>query len=59
MAVAGGLKYQPGEQQMESDDPKILTGTVRGLIAAPMIDTATILIARRRRTIAVRAEICV
>jgi hypothetical protein len=37
----------------------ILTKTGRGLIAAPMIDTATILIARRRRTIAVWAEICV
>jgi hypothetical protein len=34
----------------------ILTKTGRGLIAAPMIDTATILIARRRRTIAVWAE---
>jgi hypothetical protein len=39
--------------------PAILTKTGRGLIAAPMIDAATILIARRRRMIAVRAEICV
>jgi hypothetical protein len=37
----------------------ILTKTGRGLIAAPMIDAMTILIARRRRMIAVRAEICV
>jgi hypothetical protein len=37
----------------------ILTKTGRGLIAAPMIDAATILIARRRRIFAVRAEICV
>jgi hypothetical protein len=37
----------------------ILTKTVRGLIAAPMINAATILIARRRRTVAVWADICV
>jgi hypothetical protein len=37
----------------------LLTKTGRGLIAAPMIDAATILIARRRRTIAVWADICV
>jgi hypothetical protein len=37
----------------------ILTKTGRGLIAAPMINAATILIARRRRTIAVWADICV
>jgi hypothetical protein len=37
-----------------------LTKTGRGFIAAPMIDAATILIARRRRCIsAVRADICV
>jgi len=42
----------------EASEP-ILTKTGRGLIAAPMIDTATILIARRRRTVAVWAEICV
>jgi hypothetical protein len=36
----------------------ILTRTGRGLIAAAMIDAATILIARRR-TVAVWAEICV
>jgi hypothetical protein len=38
---------------------RILTKMGCGLIAALMIDAATILIARRRRTIAVRAEICV
>jgi hypothetical protein len=37
----------------------ILTKTGRGSIAAPMIDAATIIIARRRRTIAVWADICV
>jgi hypothetical protein len=37
----------------------ILTKTARGLIAAPMINAATILIARRRRTVAVWADICV
>jgi hypothetical protein len=36
-----------------------LTKTGRGLIAAPMINAATIVIVRRRRTIAVRADICV
>jgi hypothetical protein len=36
----------------------ILTKTGRGLIAAPMISAATILIARRR-IIAVWADICV
>jgi len=36
-----------------------LTKTGRGLIAAPMINAATILIARRRRTVAVWADICV
>jgi len=46
---------------LSSLDPAsiILTKTGRGLIAAPMIDAATILIARRRRTIAVWADICV
>jgi hypothetical protein len=39
--------------------PSILTKTGRGLIAAPMINAATILIARRRRTSAVWADICV
>jgi hypothetical protein len=36
-----------------------LTKTARGLIAAPMINAATIVIARRRRTLAVWADICV
>jgi hypothetical protein len=36
-----------------------LTKTGRGLIAASMINAATIVIVRRRRTIAVRADICV
>jgi len=36
-----------------------LTKTGRGLIAAAMINAATISIVRRRRTIAVRADICV
>jgi hypothetical protein len=34
-----------------------LTKSGRGLIAAPMINTATILIARRRRIIAVWADV--
>jgi hypothetical protein len=37
----------------------ILTKTGRGLIAPPMIDAATILIARRRRSFAVWADVCV
>jgi hypothetical protein len=37
----------------------ILTKTGRGLIAAPMNNAATILIARRRRIFAVPADICV
>jgi len=42
----------------EASEP-ILTKTGRGLIAAAMIDTATTLIVRRRRTVAVWTEICV
>jgi hypothetical protein len=38
------------------DTIHILTKTGRGLIAAPMIDAATIAIARRRRSFAVRAD---
>jgi hypothetical protein len=38
---------------------RILTKTGRGLIAAPMINAATIVIVRRRRTSAVWADICV
>jgi hypothetical protein len=37
----------------------ILTPGGRGLIAAPMINAATIVIARRRRIIAVWADVCV
>jgi hypothetical protein len=50
---------------VESDDLTVswpyftLTKTGRGLIAAPMINAATILIARRRRIFAVWADICV
>jgi hypothetical protein len=36
-----------------------LTKTRRGLIAAPMKNAATIVIARRRRIIAVWADVCV
>jgi hypothetical protein len=36
-----------------------LTKTGRGLIAARMIDAATILIVRRRRSFAVWADVCV
>jgi hypothetical protein len=42
-----------------NDSGSRLTKTARGLIAAPMINAATILIARRRRTVAVWADICV
>jgi hypothetical protein len=38
---------------------KTLTATGRGLIAAPMINAVTILIARRRRIPAVWAVVCV
>jgi hypothetical protein len=45
---------------VESDDLKTLTKTGRGPIAAPMINAATIVIARRRRRIfAVWADVCV
>jgi len=37
----------------------ILTKKGRGLIAAPMINAATILSARRRRSLAVWADVCV
>jgi hypothetical protein len=36
-----------------------LTKSGRGLIAAPMINAATIFIVRRRRATAVRADVCV
>ena len=36
-----------------------LTKTGRGLIAAPMINASTIFAARRRRIIAVWADVCV
>jgi hypothetical protein len=39
--------------------PYVLTTTGRGLIAAPMINAANILVARRRRTPAVWADVCV
>jgi hypothetical protein len=35
---------------------EVLTPRMRGLIAAPMINAATMLIARRRRSFAVRAD---
>jgi hypothetical protein len=41
------------------NDDGTLTTTGRGLIAAPMIDAATNIIARRRRTSAARADVCV
>jgi hypothetical protein len=37
----------------------ILTPAGRGLIAAAMINAATIIIARRRRIFAVRAVVCI
>jgi len=40
-------------------DSVSLTKIGRGLIAAPMINAATILIVRRRRSLAVRAVVCV
>jgi hypothetical protein len=44
---------------VESDDltARTLTKTGRGLIAAPMMNAATILIVRRRRTFAVWADV--
>jgi hypothetical protein len=42
-----------------STDSVALTKIRRGLIAAPMINAATILIVRRRRRLAVRAVVCV
>jgi hypothetical protein len=41
------------------DTIHILTKTGRGVIAAPMINAATIYLARRRRTLAVWADLCV
>jgi hypothetical protein len=42
-----------------NDDASILTSAGRGIIAAPMIIAATMTIARRRRIIAVWADVCV
>jgi hypothetical protein len=47
------LSHRPGMTE------SILTPTGRGLMTASMINAATILIARRRRTIAVWAVVCV
>jgi hypothetical protein len=41
------------------NDSHTLTKTGRGLIAAPMINASTIFAARRRRMIAVWADVCV
>lgn len=41
------------------NDADNLTETQHGRIAAPMINAATISVVRRRRTSAVRADICV
>jgi hypothetical protein len=48
-----------GQESTSLPQPGGLTKAGRGLIAAPMINAATILIARRRRTFAVWADICV
>jgi hypothetical protein len=44
---------------MEYQPLIILTKTGRGLIAAPMINAVTISAARRRRILAVWADVCV
>ena len=49
----------PGRVSVNPGSPYVLTTTGRGLIAAPMINAANILVARRRRAIAVWADICV
>jgi hypothetical protein len=59
IAVIGVVCRSPGMAPSLPKAGLILTKTGRGLIAAPMIEAATILIARRRRIFAVRAEICV
>ena len=48
-----------GRRASPSTDSVSLTKIGRGLIAAPMINAATILIVRRRRSLAVRAVVCV
>jgi len=53
MAVLMGGRVRP------SPDSAALTKIGRGLIAAAMINAATILIVRRRRSLAVRAVVCV
>src|SRR5258708_28101724 len=57
-----GRQRLPGDRDaVESDDltARTLTKTGRGLIAAPMMNAATILIARRRRALAVWVAVCV
>ena len=49
----------PASRAPRNDGESILTKTGRGLIAAPMINASTILTARRRRIIAVWADVCV
>src|SRR5712664_312655 len=49
----------PMRNRIGNDGGCILTKTGRGLIAAPMINAATMSIVRRRRTVAVWADICV
>ena len=44
-------------QRLAQED--ILTKNGRGLIAAPMINAVTIVIARRRRNCAVWADVCI
>jgi hypothetical protein len=48
-----------GGRVRPSPDSAALTKIGRGLIAAAMINAATILIVRRRRSLAVRAVVCV
>jgi len=51
---------QDRSAESRSDYPETaLTPDGHGLIAAPMINASTILVARRRRIIAVWADVCV
>jgi hypothetical protein len=61
MAVAHNLKTSgdAGRGAGSARRSNFLTKTGRGLIAAPMINAVTISAARRRRIIAVWADVCV
>jgi hypothetical protein len=59
MGVAEGLKRHCDAYDLANILANILTSAGRGRIAPRMMNAATIAIARRRRTFAVWADVCV